>query len=55
MGVVGWEETTGECLVGASIVENLKAGGESDAEFQMWMRQAFKTKGLGQRNHSDGG
>lgn len=37
MGVVGWKETAGERLVGASIVENLKAGGGRDAEFQMWM------------------
>lgn len=30
MGVVGWEETAGESLVGVSITENLKAGGGSD-------------------------
>lgn len=54
-GVVGWEETAGESLVGVSITENLKAGGGSDAEFQMGTRQVFKTEGLHQRSQSDGG
>lgn len=54
MDVVGWEETAGESLVGV-IMGNLKAGGGSEAEIQMRMLQAFKTKSLDQQSQSDGG
>lgn len=52
MDVVGWEETAGESLVGV-IMGNLKAGGGSEAEIQMRMLQAFKTKSLDQQSQSD--
>lgn len=36
-------------------MENVKAGRGSEAEFQMRMLQAFKTKNLDQQSQNDGG